>query len=114
MPGILEKDGQALLLGNQTVPLAGRIEETFCRDITLGIRPHHVRLTRDGAGLRGRVRSIEPCAGATLVRVDVEGVSIRALDAGEERWREGDPVRVRADPRRYVVFDDRGVRLEQR
>ena len=114
VPGILEKDGQALLLGNQTVPLAGRIEEIFCRDVTLGIRPHHVRLTRDGAGLRGRVRSIEPCEGAALVRVDVEGVSIRALDSGEERWRERDPVRVRVDPRRYVVFDDRGVRLEQR
>ncbi|MCY4073862.1 MAG: ABC transporter ATP-binding protein [Acidobacteria bacterium] len=114
VPGILEKDGQALLLGNQTVPLAGRIEEVFCRDITLGIRPHHVRLTRDGAGLRGRVRSTETCEGETLVGVDVEGVSIHALDSGEERWREGDPVRVRADPRRYVVFDDRGVRLEQR
>ena len=114
VPGILEKDGQALLLGNQNVPLAGRIEETFCRDITLGIRPRHVRLTRDGVGLRGRVRSTEPCEGATLVRVDVEGVSIRALDSGEERWRESDPVRVRLDPRRYVVFDDRGVRLEQR
>ena len=114
VPGILEKDGQAILLGNQTVSLAGRIEEIFCRDITLGIRPGHVRLTRDGAGLRGRVRSTEPCGDAALVRVDVEGVSVRALDSGRDPLRAGDAVRVRVDPRHYVVFDDRGVRLDQR
>jgi ABC-type sugar transport system ATPase subunit len=114
VPAILEKDGQAILLGNQTVSLAGRIEEIFCRDITLGIRPHHVRLTRDGAGLRGRVRSTEPCEDSTLVQVDVEGVSIRALDPGGEPLRAGDAVRVRVDPRRYIVFDDHGVRLDQR
>ncbi len=114
VPGILEKDGQAILLGNQTVALAGRIEEIFCRDITLGIRPDHVRLTRDGAGLRGRVRSTEPREGRTLIQVDVEGLSIRALDAGGEPPRAGDAVRVRIDPRRCVVFDDHGVRLDQR
>ena len=114
VPAILEKDGQALLLGNQTVSLAGRIEEIFCRDVTLGIRPGHVRLTRDGVGLRGRVRATEPFGDATLVRVDVEGVSIRALDSGREPLRAGDAVRVRVDPRHYVVFDDHGVRLDQR
>ena len=114
VPAILEKDGQALLLGNQTVSLAGRIEEIFCRDVTLGIRPGHVKLTRDGAGLRGRVRATEPCGAATLVRVDVEGVSIRALDSGGEPLRAGNAVRVRVDPRHYVVFDDHGGRLDQR
>jgi len=114
VPAILEKDGQAILLGNQTVSLAGRIEEIFCRDITLGIRPDHVRLARDGGGLRGRVHSTEPREGAALVHVDVEGVSIRAPDPGGEPLRAGDAVRVRIDPRRYIVFDDRGVRLDQR
>lgn len=114
VPGILEKDGQAVLLGNQTVSLAGRIEEIFCRDITLGIRPAHVRLTRDGAGLRGRVRSSEPFQDTTLVRVDVEGVSIRAQERNGEDRQAGDTVRVRVDPKHYVVFDDHGVRLDQR
>ena len=78
--------------------------------------PHHVRLTRDGVGLRGRVRSIEPCEGAALVRVDVEGVSDPrpGSERGGAMASERDPVRVRVDPRRYVVFDDRGVRLDQR
>ncbi|MCY4658332.1 MAG: ATP-binding cassette domain-containing protein [Acidobacteria bacterium] len=114
VPAILEKDGQAILLGNQTVSLAGRIDETFCRDVTLGIRPEHVRLTQDGAGLRGRVRSTEPGDGSTLVQVTVEGVSIRAADPGGAPLRAGDAVRMRVDPRRYIVFDDQGVRLEQR
>ena len=113
-PGILEKDGQAIELGNQTVSLAGQIEETFCRDITLGIRPGHVRLTRDGAGLRGRVHSSEPFEDSTLVRVAVEGVSICALHPGGDRLRAGDAVRMRIDSRHFIVFDDQGVRLDQR
>ncbi len=114
VPGILEKDGQAIQLGNQTVSLAGRIEETFCRDITLGIRPGHVGLTRDGVGLRGRVHSSEAFDGRMLVRVAVEGVTVRALDGGRDPLRAGDAVRVRVDSQHYVVFDDQGVRLDQR
>ncbi len=125
-PAILEKDGQALNLRNQSVPLGGRIAEEFCRDVTGGIRPHQVRLLREGGGLRGRVVSVVPAseadggaAGAKLVEVEVEGFRLRALDpsaadeGSSETWATGDKVVVRIRPEHYVVFDDRGVRLDQ-
>ena len=125
-PAILEKDGQALNLRNQSVPLGGRIAEEFCRDVTGGIRPHQVQLLREGGGLRGRVASVVPAgeadggaAGAALVDVEVEGFRLRALvpaaddDGSSKTWATGDSVVVRIRPEHYVVFDDRGVRLDQ-
>ncbi len=124
-PAILEKDGQALNLRNQSVPLGGRIAEEFCRDVTGGVRPHHVHLLREGGGLRGRVASVAPIgdgdggpADDWLVTVEVEGFRLRALvpgtlDGPAEGWESGERVVVRIRPENYVVFDDRGVRLDQ-
>lgn len=112
VPAILEKDGQALLVGNRTVPLAGRIAEEFCRDVTAGVRPHHARLHREGAGWRGRVVSGEPYGGQWLVTVSTEGVRVRAL--ADEPFQADERVMVRILPKHLVVFDDRGVRLDQR
>ena len=111
VPAILEKDGQALLVGNRTVSLAGRIAEEFCRDVTVGIRPQHARLAREGAGWRGRVVSGEPHRGQWLVTVATEGVRVRALV--DERFQADERVVLRVLPKHFVVFDDRGVRLEQ-
>ncbi len=111
VPAILEKDGQAILVGNQTVSLAGRIAEEFCRDVTVGVRPAHVRLHRDGAGWRGRVAASEPYGGRSLVTVAAEGVRIRALV--DEPYEPDERVVVRILPEHFIVFDDRGVRLEQ-
>lgn len=112
VPAILEKDGQAILVGNQTVSLAGRIAEEFCRDVTVGIRPGHARLHRDGAGWRGRVVASEPCGARTLVDVATEGVRVRAL--ADESFRADERVVVRILPKHFLVFDDRGIRLDQR
>ena len=112
VPAILEKDGQAILLGNRTVSLAGRIAEEFCRDVTVGIRPQHARLDREGAGWRGRVVSREPCGERSLVTVATEGVRVRALVDGA--FEPEERVVVRILPKHFIVFDDRGVRLEQR
>ena len=111
VPAILEKDGQALLVGNRTVSLAGRIAEEFCRDVTAGVRPPHVRLGRAGPGWRGRVVSREPYEARSLVTVATEGVRLRALV--DEPYEPEEMVVVRIPPERFIVFDDRGVRLEQ-
>ena len=112
LPAILEKDGQAILLGNRTVSLAGRIAEEFCRDVTVGVRPQQVRLHREGAGWPGRVVCREPYEARSLVTVATEGVRVRALV--DESFEPEERVAVRILPRHFIVFDDRGVRLEQR
>ena len=111
LPAILEKDGQAILVGNQTMSLAGRIAEEFCRDITVGVRPEHVRVARERGGWRGRVVSVEDSNEHTIVTVNVEGVSVRAQST--ESFSQNETVFVRLLPRYCIVFDDRGHLLEQ-
>ena len=111
VPAILEKDGQALLVGNRTVSLAGRIAEEFCRDVTVGIRPQHAKVYREGAGWGGRVVSGEPRGERWLVTVATEGVRVRALV--DEPFEADERVMLRILPKHFIVFDDRGVRLEQ-
>ena len=111
VPAILEKDGQAIVIGNQVVSLAGHIAEEFCRDITIGVRPQNVQLQRESRGWRGRVISREVDGDHAVVTVDVEGVRVRSLTS--EPFRPDDTVFVRILPKHYVVFDDRGVRLDQ-
>ena len=111
LPAILEKDGQAILVGNQTMSLSGRIAEEFCRDITVGVRPEHVRVARDQGGWRGRVVTQEDEDSNSIVTVSVEGVSVRARSA--ESFSENETVFVRLLPRYCIVFDDRGQLLEQ-
>ncbi len=111
VPAILEKDGQAILVGNRTVSLAGRIDEEFCRDVTVGIRPQHVRLHREGAGWPGCVVSSESYGGRSLVTVATEGVRVGALV--DEPLDADERVVVRILPKHFVVFDDRGVRLDR-
>lgn len=111
VPAILEKDGQAIQIGNQTVALAGCIAEEFCRDVTVGVRPQHVQLRREPGGWRGRVTARQADGDDAVVTVDVEGVRVRSLTS--EPFRPDDTVFVRILPRHYVIFDDRGVRLDQ-
>lgn len=111
IPAILEKDGQAILVGNQTVSLAGRISEEFCRDITVGVRPQHISLLTESVGWRGCVASREVLGDQTYVSVDVEGVRVRVVT--QESYVPGETVFVRILPKHFVVFDDRGVRLDQ-
>lgn len=111
VPAILEKDGQAILVGNQSVSLNGCIAEEFCRDITVGIRPQNVQLRRESGGWRGRVTSREVDGENTVVTVDVEGIRVRSLTS--EPFRPDDTVFVRILPKHYVVFDDRGILLDQ-
>jgi lactose/L-arabinose transport system ATP-binding protein len=111
LPAILEKDGQAILVGNQTMSLAGRIAEEFCRDITVGVRPEHVRVARERGGWRGRVVSVEDSNEHTIVTVNVEGVSVRAQST--ESFSQDETVFVRLLPRYCIVFDDCGHLLEQ-
>ena len=111
LPAILEKDGQAILVGNQTMSLAGRIAEEFCRDITVGVRPEHVRVAREQGGWRGRVVTVEDGNEPTIVTVNVEGVSVRAQST--ESFAQNETVFVRLLPKYCIVFDDRGRLLEQ-
>ena len=113
VPGILEKDGVAVEIGPRAVQLNGMIEETYARDVFLGVRPEHVRLERKpDTGWRGTVTTVEARHGHTTIGVRVDGGNFVAREEGESPYETGDRVAVSMASRQLHVFDERGVRLE--
>jgi multiple sugar transport system ATP-binding protein len=76
---------------------------------TIGIRPEHILVSRDGDGWRGTVTAAEHLGSDTFLYIDApqtDGITARAV--GELGLKEGDAVRVLPDPARIHRFDAQG------
>ena len=113
VPGILEKDGIAVEIGPRALQLNGVVEETFVRDVFLGVRPEHVRLSPDAAsGWQGTVAGVESRGDRTTVEVRVDGGCFIACGDNATSHRPGDRVAVQMAAKHLHVFDERGDRLD--
>jgi multiple sugar transport system ATP-binding protein len=80
---------------------------------TIGVRPEHIRVGRDGEGWEGTVRAAEHLGSDTFLYVDAPGIgSITARYIGEIGIREGDRVRLQADPAHIHRFDKAGNSIQ--
>ncbi len=100
--------GGAFEHGGVTVPLGQAIPASEGTDVVLGVRPHGLELSTDGAGFAGRVGLVELTGWETHVHVDVAGVElvVRVETAGSAgRIRQGDEVRVRPKAGAAYLFE---------
>ena len=113
VPCILEKDGQAVEIGNRVVPLAGIVRDMYARDVSLGIRPEHVCISPAGdSGWRARVIRVDQIDGRTVVEVGVDmGAFVGVVD-DDATYEPSDIVTIKLPTRHLHVFDVRGHRLE--
>jgi multiple sugar transport system ATP-binding protein len=80
---------------------------------TIGVRPEHVRVDRDGEGWPGTVRAAEHLGSDTFFYVDAPGIgSITTRYIGELGIGAGDTVRLRPDPAHIHRFDQDGKALQ--
>jgi len=76
---------------------------------TIGVRPEHLRASRDGAGWEGKVAVAEHLGSDTFLHVDVPGIGkLTARSVGELGLTTGDRVRLLPDPGRIHRFDGEG------
>jgi len=79
---------------------------------TIGVRPEHVRVDRDGEGWPGTVRAAEHLGSDTFFYVDAPGIgSVTARYIGELGIRAGDNVRLQLDAAHIHRFDQEGKAL---
>ncbi len=79
---------------------------------TIGIRPEHIRVGRDGEGWEGTVRAAEHLGSDTFFYIDSPTIgSITARYIGELGFRAGDNVRLQPDPAHIHRFDQEGKAL---
>jgi multiple sugar transport system ATP-binding protein len=85
--------------------LAGAASPSTPVDIVLGVRPEHVALDANGAGLQGTVTLTEPMGSQTLVWVRCGGIELSSLQAPHLGFAPGQPVGLRLDTRFCSMFD---------
>jgi multiple sugar transport system ATP-binding protein len=79
---------------------------------TIGVRPEHIAVSREGDGWRGRISAAEHLGSDTFLYIDVpqtSGITARAV--GELGLKEGDDVRLAPDQGRIHRFDAQGQAL---
>jgi len=82
---------------------------------TIGIRPEHLKASRDGEGWEGQVSVAEHLGSDTFLHVDVPEVgSLTARSIGELGLTTGDRVRLLPDPGRIHRFDRDGKAMSNR
>jgi multiple sugar transport system ATP-binding protein len=100
-------------IGSPRMNLIGQEAAARLGAATIGIRPEHMRVGRDGEGWEGTVRAAEHLGSDTFFYVDAPGIgSITARYIGEIGLREGDRVRLLADPAHIHRFDKDGKALQ--
>ena len=79
---------------------------------TIGIRPEHVQIARDGDGWAGTVQVAEHLGSDTFLYIDIPNAGLfTARATGEFALEPGDPVRVRPDPHRIHRFGEAGLAI---
>lgn len=109
-------DGRAAVSVDAAAPLSvpvGRAIEPG--PVTVGIRPEHLRLARDGAGeLSGRVEVLEQLGNSTLLHIGLKnGAQVVAEESGDCQARLGETVWLSIAPAAAHLFDSRGQAIER-
>jgi multiple sugar transport system ATP-binding protein len=79
---------------------------------SIGMRPEHIRISRDGGDWKGRVGVAEHLGSDTFLHVHVEGTGLQTVRTeGENSYQPGDEVWLTPDPSRIYRFDSAGLAL---
>ena len=80
---------------------------------TIGVRPEHIRLSRDGGGWQGVVQVAEHLGSDTFLYVDVPQAGLVTVRSeGEVSLSPGDSVRLEPEPQRVHRFNAEGLALQ--
>jgi len=82
------------------------------RAATIGVRPEHLRISRESGDWHGRVGVVEHLGSDTFLHVHMDGVGLQTVRTeGEKEFVPGDTVWLSPDPSRIYRFDQSGLAL---
>ncbi len=75
-------------------------------ELTLGVRPEHIRLTRGGdSDMTGKIVLVEPVGSVTYVDVEIGSLTLKASTDPADEFKDDEIVSVDFNPRRILLFD---------
>jgi ABC-type sugar transport system ATPase subunit len=81
--------------------------------VSVGVRPHHVRLATEGGGLMARVKLVEQLGAETVVHAEANGQNLLAVVPGQHHLGSGDSVGLSLTAAPLHIFAESGERLSQ-
>jgi multiple sugar transport system ATP-binding protein len=108
LPGVVRRSGDGAhleMLGVLKIGLSRRTSAADGHKAILGIRPEHLVMAADGAGLPAAVVVVEPTGADTLVFSKVGGTEITAVFRERHDFRAGEAIRLAPDGDRTHLFD---------
>jgi multiple sugar transport system ATP-binding protein len=78
---------------------------------TIGVRPEHIKVAKDGPGWPGRIALAEHLGSDTFFYVDSDAGQITVRAAGELGFVTGDVVKLQPDPDRIHRFDKNNLAI---
>ncbi len=82
------------------------------RAATIGVRPEHLRISKDAGDWSGRVGVAEHLGSDTFLHVHVDGAGLQTVRTeGDNNFSHGDQVWLTPDPDRIYRFDQSGLAL---
>ena len=95
------------------LPLPERIALEEGRELVYGIRPEHLTLVADSAGVPAEVVVVEPTGAETMLVMTMAGTPAHAVFRERHEFRPGETVRLMPDLERVHLFDRAtGQRIE--
>ncbi len=112
---VATEGGKAWLqIEGRRLPLGAAAGKLPTGDVTLGIRPEHIRLSHELSSdpWPMRVALLEPHGGQVHVELEMEGVRLTGIADAESSLRQGDEVSVELPAHRIHLFDGQGQRIQ--
>ena len=101
--GGLERGADSIAINDVAVPIPTVTEDIAPGQLTLGVRPEHIRL-RDDAALRGAVYETEYLGTNQIVSIEMTGGIVKARVPADHSFTHGDTVGLDLDRDRLSLF----------
>jgi multiple sugar transport system ATP-binding protein len=104
--------GEVVLADGATLPCPTSLPLASGAPLTIGVRPEHIEVVREGdAGVTGRCVALEPTGAETAILATWGGATVTVVTRERLALAPGDPIRLRPAPDRQLYFDAEGRRL---
>jgi ABC-type sugar transport system ATPase subunit len=80
--------------------------------ITVGVRPQHITLGSDAAGIPASIKLVEALGSETVIHADVSGQKILVVAPGQHNLTPGTELRLSLAAAPLHLFNERGLRLD--
>jgi len=80
--------------------------------ITVGVRPHHITIGTDAAGIPAKIKLVEALGSETVIHADIAGQKVLVVAQGQHDLSPGTELSLSLSAAPLHLFNEKGLRLD--